>query len=61
MKKNLKLLFEYQKFDQNDHLNRIIVETQSDVPVFVVEEALSAVAGGNNNKKDEESNKIVIK
>lgn len=58
MKKNIKLLFEYQKFDQNEHLNRIIIETQSDAPIFVAEEALTAVVGGKTEEEDKENKEI---
>lgn len=59
MKKNLKLLFEYQKFDQNDHLNRVIIETQSNEAVFMTEEALSAVAGGKTDREDTENRETI--
>lgn len=49
MEKRLKRLFDFQKFEQNEELNKVIEETESRFGKKLSCEELANVAGGKGN------------
>lgn len=56
MDKLLKKLFDYQKFAQNENLDRVIKQTAVDHKAELLDEQLFAVAGGKKVDEKKEDN-----